>query len=202
MRRFSPLFALHPDTAIRVHFLWERSTAVNHDGQDERQQQGVDITVYKIVSVIDGQRQSVAMEGCAAIYVPGQMTYPPLPNSPLFAYRTLEDAQQEYERLVEINAWRLAIPPMQVWKAVTSREVVGPKRIPSAGVYYVGLLRKCGYGARLSDTYRYFWENTAHCLRYHITRACGFVPSPSTVFCADLMIIEQMPSHRKAGQIV
>ena len=179
---------------------------MKRDDQEVGQPMDANVTVYKLVAVVDGQRQSATMasRACSAVYVPGQVTYPPIPKSPLFAYRTLEDAQQEYSRLIDVNAWRplqLATPPMEIWKAVASKEVPGPPRIPNAGTYYVGLLRKCGYGARLSDTYIYFWENTAHCLRYHITKRSGFVLSPSTVFCADLLLLEQMPFSHERDQI-
>ena len=156
------------------------------------------ITVYKIVAVDDEQRRtSATMLVCQAVYRPGAFTYPPIHKSPLFAYRTLEAAQQEANRLKEINdgTGGTVVRSLEVWRATTTGEVSGPKRLPSIGVYYVGLLKRCGYGSSLKDMYTYFWKETAHCLRYHITRACGFVPSPSTVFCADLMIIERVSCH-------
>jgi hypothetical protein len=165
------------------------------DSQNTDTPQAAGITVYKLVSVIGDELRSVAMGSCAATYRLGQVTLPPIPNSALFAFRTLEAAQQEFERLLELNGGRKdpAIR-MEVWRALTTREVPGPKRLPSLGVWYVGLMRKCGYGAGFVDGYTYFWQNTAHCLRYFIKKGAGDEPSPSTIFCADLMILEQMPS--------
>src|SRR5215471_14247837 len=92
-----------------------------HKDQDKEQ---CPITVYKIVSVIDGHRESLAMmQACSAIYTPGQIVSPPIPNSPLFAYRTLEIAQQEWDRLVEVNSDRpfhFTAPPMEIWLAQTT----------------------------------------------------------------------------------
>ena len=155
------------------------------------------VIVYKLVAMIEGQRRSVTMPVCSATYTVNEVTCPPIPGSPLFAYRSLEDACQAYDRIVEANAWRrggnLEIPPMEIWKAITSRTVTGPKRVPEAGAYYVSLFKKCGYGATLADTYIYFWAHLDHCLRYLITKASGIVPHPSTVFCSDLMLLEQIP---------
>jgi hypothetical protein len=155
------------------------------------------VTVYKLVSVVEGERRSVSMGACAATYRQGEVTLPPIPNSLLFALRTLEAAQREYARLLELNRGRVdpAIP-IEIWLARTTREVPGPRRLPQLGVWYVGLMRKCGYGVGFAGVYAYFWQNTAHCLRYYLRKGCADEPGPDTVFCADLTLVERMPLPR------
>ena len=158
------------------------------------------ITVYKIVSVIDDRRESMAMQACSATYSQGKVTYPPLPNSPLFAYRTLEAALQEYDRLIEVNSDRpthFAAPPMEIWSAQTAREIPAPSRIPRLGyTIYPGLLRKCGYGATLADGYAFFWRNTSYCLKHLIGKRAGQKLDVSiTICCKDLILLEQIRSR-------
>ncbi len=153
------------------------------------------IIVYKIVSVVDNRRESLAMQVCTAIYKPGRLTYPPLPNSPLFAYRTLEAAQKEYDRFVDLNAWRpihFTPPPMEIWLAQTTGELACPSRIPSIGyTIYPGLLKKCGYGATLADGYAFFWRNTSYCLKHIIGKRAGQKLDASiTICCKDLILLE------------
>ena len=155
------------------------------------------ITVYKIVSVIDGRLESLAMKPCTAIYTSGETIYPPIAGSPLFAYRTLEVALQEHDRLLRVNAdnpIHFTAPPTEIWKAETTEELPGPSRIPCLGfTVYPGLLNKCGYGATLADGYVYFWQHTSYCLKHLIGKRVGQKLDKSiTICCKDLTLLEQI----------
>ena len=169
----------------------------SHLHQEAQQTQEGDIIVYKLVSIINSERTSLSMaaRGCSATYSCDQVTYPPLPRSPLFAYRTLDVAFQEYERIKEINKHdpRTSSIPIEIWMAKTTGEVTGPDRIPSCGAYYSSLLRHAGYGAGLAGCYAFFWQNVYYCLKHCIGKRAGQKLDPAiTVCCKDLILLEQL----------
>jgi hypothetical protein len=162
----------------------------SHLCEEEHQTQEGGIIVYKLVTVVDGRRTSLCMMGrCEATYFCDQVTVPPLPQSPLFAYRTLEGAQRQYLYLKKINNPALLI---ELWKARTSGELPGPDRIPQAGAYYSSLTRHAGYGAGLVGCYTFFWQNVSYCLKHCIGKRAGQKLDPAiTVCCRDLILLEQ-----------
>lgn len=168
-----------------------------HPCETEHAAQECSIVVYKLVWVIDGPRTSMSMAaGCSATYFCDQVTVPPIPQSRLFAYRTLEIAGQEFARLKEINQRDprgSSTFPVEIWIAKTTGEVVGPSRIPTPMAYYSSLLRHARYGTGLRGCYEFFWQNVSYCLKHCIGKCAGQRLDPAiTVCCRDLMLLERL----------
>lgn len=163
--------------------------------QEEQPAQKHDIIVFKLVAVVDDRRTSMGMGGkYAATYTQEQVTVPPIPRSPLFAYQTLEVATNELRRIRNSNADNPlnASIALELWKARTSAEVPCPDRIPMPGVWYNGLVKHAGWGAGLEGCYAFFWQNVSYSLKHCIGKRSGLKLDPALIICCmDIILLEQ-----------